>query len=697
MSTQSATSTPVPLTGLAYPETPRDNHSDSYFGTKVDDPYRWLEVEDSPRKSQWIAAENKLTLAYLEQIPFRTALRNRLQELFYYDLQSVPILTDEYYIYSRKEGLQNQSIIYLKDRENGKERILLDPNTLSTDGTRAVTQIAISHSSQYMAYTVADAGSDWNSLYVLDIPTGKPCPDVLHWLKFSNIAWAGNGFFYSRYDEPDPTQALTHCHQFHKLYYHKLGEPQEKDTLIFHNPSAPQRNLFGTTSDDEHYLILSESDSTDGNTLYVKDLQNDTPPTQLVIGFQNSYSFVGNIGTKLYFLTNHRAPRYRLLAIDLNAPPAQRNWQEILPETEYVLSDVTLAGKHIVALYCVNVASQIAIYSLTGKKLQNLPLVPYATVTAIAGRLPENTFFYSITSFTLPPTVYAYNLDTQEQKEIFRPKIPFKAADYTVQQQFYPSKDGTQIPLFIIHRNNLQRNGENPTLLYGYGGFNISVMPSFSASRILWLEQGGVLAIANLRGGGEYGVAWHQAGTLLKKQNVFDDFIAAAEFLFSQNYTSPARLAIQGASNGGLLIGAVANQRPELFRVAIPQVGVLDMLRYQYFTIGWAWKDDYGTSTESEEMFRYLYAYSPLHNIQPGKHYPAILVLTAEHDDRVVPAHSFKYIAELQYKQPQGAPKLIRIETKAGHGAGKPTLLAIDELADMYAFIFYNLGVRPTF
>ena len=696
MSTQSATSTPVPLTGLAYPETPRDNHSDSYFGTKVDDPYRWLEVEDSPRKSQWIAAENKLTLAYLEQIPFRTAVRNRLQELFYYDLQSVPILTDEYYIYSRKEGLQNQSVIYLKDRKNGKERILLDPNTLSTDGTRAVTQIAISHSSQYMAYTVADAGSDWNSLYVLDIPTGKPCPDVLHWLKFSNIAWAGNGFFYSRYDEPDPTQALTHCHQFHKLYYHKLGEPQEKDTLIFHNPSAPQRNLFGTTSDDEHYLILSESDSTDGNALYVKDLQNDTPPTQLVIGFQNSYSFVGNIGTKLYFLTNHEAPNYRLIAINLNTPE-KKHWIKIVPETEYVLSDATLAGKHIVAHYCVNVASQIAIYSLTGKKLQNLPLVPYATATAIAGRLPENTFFYSITSFTLPPTVYAYNLDTQEQKEIFRPKIPFKAADYTVQQQFYPSKDGTQIPLFIIHRNNLQRNGENPTLLYGYGGFNISVMPSFSASRILWLEQGGVLAIANLRGGGEYGVAWHQAGTQLKKQNVFDDFIAAAEFLFSQNYTSPARLAIQGASNGGLLIGAVTNQRPELFRVAIPQVGVLDMLRYQYFTIGWAWKDDYGTSTESEELFRYLHAYSPLHNIQPGEHYPATLVLTAEHDDRVVPAHSFKYIAELQYKQPKGTPKLIRIQTKAGHGAGKPTSLAIDELADMYAFIFYNLEVRPTF
>lgn len=696
MSTQSATSAPVPLTGLAYPETPRDNHSDSYFGTEVDDPYRWLEVEESPRKSQWIAAENKLTLAYLEQIPFRTALRNRLQELFYYDLQSVPILTDEYYIYSRKEGLQNQSVIYLKDRKNGKERILLDPNTLSTDGTRAVTQIAISHSSQYMAYTVADAGSDWNSLHVLDIQTGKPCPDILHWLKFSNIAWAGNGFFYSRYDEPDPTQARTHCHQFHKLYYHKLGEPQEKDTLIFHNPSAPQRNLFGATSDDEHYLILSESDSTDGNALYVKDLQNDTPPTQLVTGFQNSYSFVGNIGTKLYFLTNHEAPNYRLIAINLNTPE-KKHWIEIVPETEYVLSDVTLAGKHIVAHYCVNIASQIAIYSLTGKKLQNLPLVPYATVTAIAGRLPDNTFFYSIASFTLPPTVYAYNLDTQEQKEIFRPKIPFKAADYTVQQQFYPSKDGTQIPLFIIHRNNLQRNGENPTLLYGYGGFNISVMPSFSASRILWLEQGGILAIANLRGGGEYGETWHQTGTRLKKQNVFDDFIAAAEFLFLKKYTSPKRLAIQGASNGGLLIGAVTNQRPELFRVAIPQVGVLDMLRYQYFTIGWAWKDDYGTSTESEELFRYLHAYSPLHNIQPGEHYPATLVLTAEHDDRVVPAHSFKYIAELQYKQPKGAPKLIRIQTKAGHGAGKPTSLAIDELSDMYAFIFYNLEIRPTF
>ncbi len=696
MSTQSATSAPVPLTGLAYPETPRDNHSDSYFGTEVDDPYRWLEVEESPRKSQWIAAENKLTLAYLEQIPFRTALRNRLQELFYYDLQSVPILTDEYYIYSRKEGLQNQSVIYLKDRKNGKERILLDPNTLSTDGTRAVTQIAISHSSQYMAYTVADAGSDWNSLYVLDIQTGKPCPDILHWLKFSNIAWAGNGFFYSRYDEPDPTQARTHCHQFHKLYYHKLGEPQEKDTLIFHNPSAPQRNLFGATSDDEHYLILSESDSTDGNALYVKDLQNDTPPTQLVTGFQNSYSFVGNIGTKLYFLTNHEAPNYRLIAINLNTPE-KKHWIEIVPESEYVLSDVTLAGKHIVAHYCVNIASQIAIYSLTGKKLQNLPLVPYATVTAIAGRLPDNTFFYSIASFTLPPTVYAYNLDTQEQKEIFRPKIPFKAADYTVQQQFYPSKDGTQIPLFIIHRNNLQRNGENPTLLYGYGGFNISVMPSFSASRILWLEQGGILAIANLRGGGEYGETWHQTGTRLKKQNVFDDFIAAAEFLFLKKYTSPKRLAIQGASNGGLLIGAVTNQRPELFRVAIPQVGVLDMLRYQYFTIGWAWKDDYGTSTESEELFRYLHAYSPLHNIQPGEDYPATLVLTAEHDDRVVPAHSFKYIAELQYKQPKGTPKLIRIQTKAGHGAGKPTSLAIDELSDMYAFIFYNLEIRPTF
>jgi hypothetical protein len=682
--------------GIKYPQTAREEVKDVYFGTEVSDPYRWLENDTSTRVAEWVAAENAFTNAYLEKIPFREALRERISVQFNFDVETPPQYTGQYYLYFRKEGLSNQSVLYVKDSLQGEERVLLDPNKLSADGTVALGTISVSHDSRYLAYTVADAGSDWNTIYVLEIATGKTLQDELKWAKFTSIAWYGEGFFYSRYDAPEEGKELSNINEYHKLYYHAIATPQASDRLVYEDREAPLRTLFGQTTEDEHYLFVGETETTEGNSLYVKDLKKGSSFEKIAEGFEYSYNLVGSVGNNAYFVTNEGAPRYRLVKIDLTKPEKE-HWVEVLPEQESVLSEVVLVGGKFVATYMVDAASRMAIYTLTGKKQQDIDLGVYGTVGAIRGRQDQATFYYSFSSFIVPSVVYSCDVNTGEKREVFRPASDFDFSKYTVEQQFYTSCDGTKIPIFIVNRADLHKNGKNPTLLYGYGGFNISLTPWFSTSRLAWLEQGGVYAVANLRGGGEYGETWHLAGTKLNKQNVFDDFIAAAEYLIAEKYTSSDKLAIQGGSNGGLLIGAVVNQRPELFKVAVPQVGVMDMLRYQKFTIGWAWAGDYGTSTDSEEMFKYLYSYSPLHSIRSDVAYPAVLVMTGDHDDRVVPAHSFKYIAELQYKQPDGAPKLVRIETRAGHGAGKPTSLLIAELADMYSFIFYNLGETPKF
>lgn len=682
--------------GLQYPETAREDVKEVYFGQEVSDPYRWLENDTTQQVAQWVAKQNELTDAYLAKISFREPLKQRISQLFNFDVESVPSYSGKYYTYFRKEGLSNQSILYVKDSLKGEERVLLDPNKLSSDGTVALSNTAISHDSKYLAYAIADAGSDWNTIYVLDMATGEKLSDELRWVKFSSIAWCGDGFYYSRYNAPEQGKELSNINQFHKLYFHKIGDSQEKDILVYENKKAPLRNVFGVTTDDENYLFIGETESTEGNTLFVKDLRKNSPLTQLVEGFDFSYSFVGNVGAEAYFVTNAQASRYRLVKIDLSNL-ANIKWTDVIPEQESVLTSVTMVGGRLAATFMVDAASRLSIYALDGVKVKEIDLGSFGTVGGVSGRIQDSIMFYNFSSFTVPSVVYSCNVNTGRSEEFFRPKFDFDFDKYTVEQQFYTSKDGTKIPIFIVHRTDIKKDGTNPTLLYGYGGFNISLTPWFSTSRLAWLEQGGVYAIANLRGGGEYGESWHSAGTKLNKQNVFDDFIGAAEYLIAEKYTSSKMLAIQGGSNGGLLIGAVTNQRPDLFQVAIPQVGVMDMLRYQKFTIGWAWAGDYGTSEDSEESFKYLYAYSPLHNIRTDVKYPAVLVMTGDHDDRVVPAHSFKYIAELQYKQPKGAPKLIRIETRAGHGAGKPTALAIAELADMYAFILYNMGVTPKF
>lgn len=682
-------------TGLDYPKTEKQEVVDSYFGTEVADPYRWLEDDTAKAVTAWVEAENRLTETYLAGIPYRNAIRRRLEGLMDYDRMGTPEYTGKYYLFFKKEGLSNQSVLYIMDSLTATPRVLLDPNTFSNDGTVALGGMAVSKDSKYLAYALADGGSDWRTIHVMDIETQEPLADTIRWAKFTNIAWQGHGFYYSRYDAPEPGKELSSKNEYHKIYYHTLGTPQSADQLVFQNKKYPLRNYIASVTEDERYLIVYETESTDGNSLYVKNLERNDAFVQLTTGFDYDYSVIGNRGDNLYVMTNYKAPKYRLVCIDMNHSDIG-NWIDIIEEQKDVLSGCVLAGGHIVATHMVDASSRMAIHEIDGTLVRNVDLGVLGSVSGLSGDFDRDELFYSYTSFTVPSVVYCYSVAMGDRKEFFRPEFDFDFSKYTVEQVFYKSKDGTQIPMFLVYRNDLKREGKNPTLLYGYGGFNISLTPSFSPTRLAWLEQGGIYAMACLRGGGEYGERWHQAGTKLNKQNVFDDFIAAAEYLVKENYTSPKFLAIQGGSNGGLLVGAVTNQRPDLFAVAIPQVGVMDMLRYQHFTIGWAWAGDYGTSDE-EDQFPNLYAYSPLHNIETGSNYPAVLVTTADHDDRVVPAHSFKYIATLQELQPNGTPKLIRIETRAGHGAGKPTSLAIAEQADIYAFMFYNMGVTPLY
>lgn len=679
---------------ISYPVTNKVAQSDDYFGTKVADPYRWLENDTSAETSAWVIAENKVTNDYLAKIPFRDQIHKRLQALWDFPKMEVPFSKGEWVFFKKNDGMQNQSVIYVQKGISGDPRILIDPNTLSADGTVAIGDLSVSNDGKYMAYSINKAGSDWAEFYVLDIATGKTLPDKIEWVKFSGASWQGDGFYYSRYDAPSKGRELSNRNEYHKVYFHKMGTLQSDDKLIFENRNFPLRNYGAYATEDEKFLILFESEGTSGNSLFCKDLSTKGAKfVKIAAGFENEYNVIDNIGDKLLVLTNEGAPCRKLVLIDPKSPDAA-NWKVIIPEKEEVLESVVIAGGQMFAQYMKDATNRIYAYDMEGKLLQEIALPGLGTLAGFNGEKASNTVFYGFTSFTFPTSIFTYDVSKKATTEFFKPKLDFDASAYETKQVFYESKDKTKIPMFIVHKKGIELDGKNPVLLYGYGGFNVSLTPNFSVSRLVFLENGGVYCMPNLRGGGEYGEKWHEAGTKLNKQNVFDDFIAAAEYLIKEKYTTSEKLAISGGSNGGLLIGACMTQRPGLFKVCLPAVGVMDMLRYHKFTIGWAWAGDYGNSDDSTQ-FHNLLKYSPLHNIKDSICYPATLITTADHDDRVVPAHSFKFAATLQAKQGCNNPVLIRIETKAGHGAGKPTAKVIDEMADMYSFLFYNMGIKP--
>ena len=676
------------------PSHPDPTVVDVYHGQPVPDPYRWLEDLDSEQTRAWIEAQNRLTFDYLQRIPARQRLLQRLRQLWNYEKYSQPFKEGGRYFYFKNDGLQNQSVLYTQESLEGEARVLLDPNTFSEDGTVALSGIAISRDGRYLAYGLSRSGSDWQEWKVRDIETGEDLPDHLRWIKFSGASWTldGQGFFYSRYDEPPPGSEYESTNYFQKLYYHRLGTPQSEDVLIYHRPDQKEWGFAGGVTEDGNYLIISVWRGTDPkNLLFYKDLRDpNSPVVELICEFQAEYSFVGNDGSRFWLLTDFQAPRRRLVALDLDNPG---HLQEVIPEAEETLQGVSLIHNQFVVFYLKDAHTQIKTFALDGTYLGEIPLPGLGSASGFAGKRYDTETFYTFTSFTTPPTIYRYDFTTGRSTLFRQPQVDFDPHAYEVQQVFYASKDGTRIPMFLVHRRGLARTGDHPTLLYGYGGFGISLTPSFSVGLVAWLEMGGVYAQPNLRGGGEYGEAWHQAGTKLNKQKVFDDFIAAAEWLVAHGYTNPSKLAIAGGSNGGLLVGACLTQRPDLFAAALPAVGVFDMLRFHKFTIGWAWVSEYG-SPDNPEEFKALYAYSPLHNLKPGTAYPATLITTADHDDRVVPAHSFKFAAALQAAQGGSQPILIRIDTKAGHGAGKPTGKLIEETADRWAFLVQVLGIQ---
>jgi prolyl oligopeptidase len=637
-----------------------------------------------------------VTSAYLETLAGRSAIGDRLTQLWNFERYSTPFKQGGRYFYFKNDGLQNQSVLYTLPSLEAEPRVLLDPNTLSEDGTVSLSGMAVSENGAYLAYGLSSAGSDWVEWYVRDIATGVDTDDRLQWVKFSGASWSHDhqGFFYSRYDEPDETTKLEAVNYYQKLYYHRLGNPQGDDVLVYDRPDQKEWGFGGGVTEDGRYLIISVWKGTDPNNLvFYKDLRApDSPVVELITEFEASYSFVDNEGPLFWFRTDLEAPKGRLIAIDI-AQPERGAWQEIIPESDDTLEGVGLLNHQFVADYLKDAYTTIRIFSLTGELVREVALPGIGSAGGFDGKRGDTETFYSFTSFTVPSAIYRYDMVTGQSTLYRQPEVDFDPAAYTTTQVFYESKDGTRVPMFITHKTGLELNGQNPTLLYGYGGFSISLTPAFSVGNLVWMEMGGIYAVPNLRGGGEYGEEWHQAGTKLHKQTVFDDFIAAAEWLMAAGYTSPAKLAIMGGSNGGLLVGACMTQRPDLFAVALPAVGVMDMLRFNQFTIGWAWESDYG-SPQNEAEFRALYAYSPLHNLKPGTAYPATLITTADHDDRVVPAHSFKFAAALQAAHQGEAPVLIRIETKAGHGAGKPTAKVIEEVADKWAFLAANLGME---
>jgi len=665
--------------------------TDTYFGTEVADPYRWLEDDTSPETEAWVEAENKVTSAYLSQIPFRDKLKDRLTELTNYEKIGIPYKKKGKYYFFKNDGLQNQSVFYVKETLDGEAKVVLDPNKLSDDGTVALSSISFSRDGKYLAYNISRSGSDWNEIFVIDLATGKQLDDHIRWAKFSGAEWKGDGFYYSAYDAPESGREYSNVNENHKIYYHKLGEQQASDKLAYQNVNEPKRFYYAGVSQDERILFIYESGAGSGNNLMMQSLTRENSPViALTNDMEYTYSPIEVIGEKIYLITNYNAPKYRIMVADISSP-ALASWKELVPESESVLSGAQILNGKLILTYEKDASHHAYVYTLDGRREHEITLPTLGSVY-FSGEKDDNEIFYQFTSFTYPATIFRYDADRNESELYLAPKVAFDPSLYTTEQVFYTSKDGTKIPMFLTYKKGLVKDGSNPVLLYGYGGFNISLNPGFSTNRLVFLENGGIYAQANLRGGGEYGEEWHQEGTKMNKQNVFDDFIAAAEYLIQENYTNKSKLAINGGSNGGLLVGAVVNQRPDLFRAAVPAVGVMDMLRYHKFTIGWNWASDYGTSEDSKEMFEYLYAYSPLHNIKnDGTPYPAILITTADHDDRVVPAHSFKYAAMLQASDTGDAPKLIRIETNAGHGAGKPISKVLDEYADTFAFIMYNL------
>ncbi|MGZ5436508.1 MAG: prolyl oligopeptidase family serine peptidase [Pyrinomonadaceae bacterium] len=684
---------------IKYPATKTVETVDDYFGTKVADPYRWLENNDSPEVAAWVEAQNKVTFAYLDQIPFRAALKDRLTKLFNYPKYSSPSRRGEWFIFSKNDGLQNQSVFYIQKGLAGPPALLLDPNKFSADGTSRLGAFSWSKSGKYIGYGISKGGSDWNDVHVLDVATKKPLSDRVEWMKVSGVAWRGDeGFFYSRYPAPEKGKELTTKNEYHGLYYHKVGTPQSEDELVFEDKDKKNSERFHTASvtEDQRYLLLYVSDRSkglDGHALYFRDLtKNDKTFTPIVVEITNdSYGVIDTVGDKFLIETNHGAPNSKVVLYD----PATKTWKDVIPEKPEPLQNAGTAGGKLFITYLKDVTTRAYVYSLDGKLENEIILPGLGSAGGFGGWKDDKFVFYSFTSFNYPPTIFKYDIATKKSSVFRTVEIPgFKATDYEVKQVFYNSKDGTRVPMFIAHKKGLKLDGSNPTLLSGYGGFNVTNSAGFSALRIALLEQGVVYVSANMRGGGEYGEKWHEAGMKLKKQNVFDDFIAAAEWLIKNKYTSSNKLAITGGSNGGLLVGAVTNQRPELFRVAIPQVGVMDMLRFHKFTIGSNWIADYGSSEANAEEFKALYAYSPIHNLKPGTKFPSVLITTADHDDRVVPAHSFKYAAAIQAAQAGDNPVVIRIDTKSGHGASSTTK-TLEQNADVFSFLFYNLGVTP--
>lgn len=673
---------------LTYPQAHRVDQVDDYHGVKVADPYRWLEDPDAPDSRAWIEAQNAITFGYLESIPQRESIRKRLTELWDYEKFGTPFVMAGRFFYTHNDGLQNQDVLFVQDGKDRPARELLDPNVLSQAGTVALSGLAVSEDGKLLAYGLASAGSDWQEWRVREVDTGKDTEDHLKWIKFSGAAWShdNQGFYYSRYDEPKG-DALQAINKFQKVYYHRIGTPQEQDVLVYERKDQPDWGFGAFVTEDGRYLLLSVSQGTDPrNLLFYKDLSTpDAPFIELINTFEADYEFIGNEGGTFWIKTDLNAPRGRVVAIDTSKPD-KSYWKEIIPESSATLRSVGLVNDQFIANYLRDAHSQVLVFDLNGKLVREVELPGLGTASGFGGKRKDKETYYSFTSFTTPTRIYHLDLTTGQTTLFKEPKVKFNPADYETRQVFYPSKDGTRVPMFITHKKGLKLNGRNPTLLYGYGGFNISITPAFSVANLVWMEMGGVYASANIRGGGEYGKEWHDGGRLKNKQNVFDDFIAAAEWLIANKYTSRDKLAIFGGSNGGLLVAACMMQRPDLFAAALPAVGVLDMLRFNKFTIGWAWTSDYGTP-ENPDDFKVLYAYSPYHNLKPGTRYPSTLITTADHDDRVVPAHSFKFAAALQAAHQGPNPVLIRIETQAGHGAGKPTAKRIEEAADRWAFL----------
>ena len=677
----------IPVT---YPDIKKDETIDDYHGTAIQDPYRWLEDDNSKETSDWVTNQNKVTFNYLDQIPYRKAIKNRLKDVWNFERFGTPFKEGGKYYYFKNDGLQNQAVLYEQETLDSPSKIALDPNSFSDDGTTSLGSLSFNKTGDLLAYQISEGGSDWRTIHVKDLNTGETLEDKVNWVKFSAISWFKDGFFYSRYPEPEEGKELSAKNEFHQVYFHKIGTDQAEDILTYSDRANPLQNVYTSTTQDERYLILSVVQSTSGNALYFKNLNK--PNAEFIPiwqSFDNDFSVADNDGNNLLVMTNYQAPNNRIISIDTENPE-EENWKIVIKESKNdALQGIKIIGGKIIATYIHNASSKVQLHNLDGVYESDLKLPGIGTVGGFNGKKEDNQAFFSFTSFTRPTTVFSLDMPANKIAVFKAPKIDFKSDDYTTEQVWFKSYDGTKVPMFLTYKKGLKLDGKRPTLLYGYGGFDIPVLPSFRVSNTVLLENGGIYAVANIRGGGEFGKKWHKAGTLENKQNVFNDFISAAEYLIAHNYTTQKKLAIQGGSNGGLLVGACMTQRPDLFQVAFPQVGVLDMLRYHTFTIGWAWATDYGRS-DDPEAFKYLIKYSPLHNVKETE-YPATMVTTADHDDRVVPAHSFKFISELQNKHQGDNPVLIRVETSAGHGAGVPTDKQIQTAADMSSFMFYNM------